>query len=100
MSKYATILVLLAAVTAPAGAQVVSYEAISFFPEEAGWTRDQTAFPVDRFLEDGRLVQFAETVPPNGWEQDSYRRFFPELAGSPTFGGTVSSPIVDNGHCR
>jgi len=74
-----------AAVLSPVGAQIVSYEATSFFPEEVGWIRDETAFPIDRFLEDGRLIQVAETVPPNGWEQDSYRRFFPELAGSPTF---------------
>ena len=73
MSKYATILVLLTGVTAPVGAQIVSYEATSFFPEEEGWIRDETAFPIERFLKDGWLIQFAETVPPNGWEQDSYR---------------------------
>ncbi|MCH8879342.1 MAG: hypothetical protein IID34_05600 [Planctomycetes bacterium] len=87
MSKYTIIVFLFSAVLSPAGAQVVSYEAISFFPDEVGWDRDFTLFPADRWIEDGQFVQFAEILdpgPPATAERDSYRRSIAEFAGSPT----------------
>ncbi len=87
MSKYAIIAFFLSGVLSPSVAQVVSYEATSFFPEEVGWERDFTLFPADRWLENGWLVQFAEIVdpgPPEEVERDSYRRTIGEFSSSPT----------------
>ncbi|MCH8879343.1 MAG: hypothetical protein IID34_05605 [Planctomycetes bacterium] len=83
----AAILLTTTTVLSPVGAQVVSYEAASFFPDEVGWERDFTLFPADRWLENGWLVQFAEIVdpgPPEEVERDSYRRSIAEFSGSPT----------------
>jgi hypothetical protein len=70
--------------------QVVSYEAISGFPEQegTGWYQLPRPYQSDRWLADGWLVQYSEQVQ-NGQileeEADSYRRDFPEQVGLPTW---------------
>ncbi len=89
MFPRATIAILLVAAV-PALAQVVSYEAISLFPEQTddGWVRLDTLYPGDRWFDGGFFVQYAEVVapgPPELPEQDHYRRELDDMAGSLSF---------------
>lgn len=64
-------------------AQIVVYDG-AVFPEAAGWHRDSVAYPAERWIEAGWLVQ--ETEPAgDGSEQDAYRRSIAEFAGAASF---------------
>ena len=79
-------LAIILALAANAGAQVVSYEAISF-PEDVGWERDTFCNP-ERSLVDGWLVQHVETGEcggPPGGDRDSYTRSITGFAGGGAF---------------
>jgi len=66
---------------------VVTYNGTSF-PEDQGWSRETSLLFADRSIEDGWLVQTAETVPYDGFlidEDDIYRRSISEFAGAEAF---------------
>ncbi len=89
MFARATSAILLVA-AGPALAQVVSYEAISLFPEQTddGWVRLDTLYPAQRSLDGGFFVQYAQIVdpgPPEVPERDIYRRELDDMANAKSF---------------
>src|SRR5712672_449467 len=86
------LLVVLFASAAPglSWGQVVSYEAISTFPEQdgTGWVQLPHTYQSGRWLADGSLVQYSQQVPSGQVTEeqaDSYRRDLPDQAGLPTW---------------
>jgi hypothetical protein len=79
-------IVIVGCIVSPGLGQVVTYDG-SHFPEEGedGWTRLDSVYQADRWIDNGWLVQSAEIAvigPPEEGERDFYRRELADQAGS------------------